>query len=115
MPSGRSGAAGTTACFAFVDQQPPALRPSLFEKDDDYRLSFFHGNYITLTNMGELDIKRIIRRGISPLYISIHSTDPTIRRKDDGKPFCRADSRTTVPLGCCGDSDAWTDSSMPRA
>lgn len=73
--------------FCFVDQQPPALRPSLFEKDDDYRLSFFHGNYITLTNMGELDIKRIIRRGISPLYISIHSTDPTIRRKMMGNRF----------------------------
>ena len=67
--------------FCFIDQQPPTLRPSLFEKDDDYRLSFFHGNYITLTNMGKLDLKRIIRRGLSPLYISIHSTDPAIRRR----------------------------------
>lgn len=67
--------------FCFIDQQPSTLRPSLFEKDDDYRLSFFHGNYITLTNMGKLDLKRIIRRGLSPLYISIHSTDPAIRRR----------------------------------
>ncbi len=67
--------------FCFIDQQPGGLRPSLYEKDDDYRLSFFYGNYITLTNMGELDIKRIVRRGISPLYVSIHSTIPAVRRK----------------------------------
>ncbi|NLX90997.1 MAG: DUF512 domain-containing protein [Firmicutes bacterium] len=67
--------------FCFVDQQPPAMRPSLYEKDDDYRLSFFHGNYISLTNMGKLDIKRIIRRRLSPLYISVHATDPAVRRK----------------------------------
>ncbi|MGI6318658.1 MAG: DUF512 domain-containing protein [Firmicutes bacterium] len=73
--------------FCFIDQQPPVLRPSLFEKDDDYRLSFFHGNYITLTNTGDLDLKRIIRRGLSPLYISIHSTDPAIRRKMMGNRF----------------------------
>lgn len=67
--------------FCFIDQQPPAMRPSLYEKDDDYRLSFFNGNYISLTNMGQLDIKRIIRRKLSPLYISIHATDPVVRRK----------------------------------
>ena len=67
--------------FCFVDQQPPNLRPSLYEKDDDYRLSFFDGNYISLTNMGQLDIKRIIRRKLSPLYVSIHATDPTVRKR----------------------------------
>ncbi len=67
--------------FCFIDQQPPGMRLSLYEKDDDYRLSFFYGNYITLTNLGELDIKRIVRRGISPLYVSIHATEPDIRRK----------------------------------
>lgn len=67
--------------FCFIDQQPSGMRPSLYEKDDDYRLSFFYGNYITLTNMSDLDLKRIIRRGISPLYVSIHSTDPVIRTK----------------------------------
>ncbi len=67
--------------FCFVDQQPPSMRPTLYEKDDDYRLSFFHGNYISLTNMGQLDIKRIVRRKLSPLYISIHATDPAVRRK----------------------------------
>ncbi|MDO9535775.1 MAG: DUF512 domain-containing protein [Bacillota bacterium] len=67
--------------FCFVDQQPPGLRSSLYEKDDDYRLSFLHGNYITLTNTGDLDLRRISRRGLSPIYISIHSTDPQIRRR----------------------------------
>jgi len=67
--------------FCFVDQQPPGLRSSLYEKDDDYRLSFLHGNYVTLTNTGDLDLRRISRRGLSPIYISIHSTDPKIRRR----------------------------------
>jgi len=67
--------------FCFIDQQPPGMRPSLYEKDDDYRLSFFNGNYISLTNMGKADIKRILRRRLSPLYLSIHATDPAVRRK----------------------------------
>ncbi len=65
--------------FCFIDQQPPGLRPSLYEKDDDYRLSFFHGNYITLSNLGPKDLRRIIRKKVSPLYISIHATDPQVR------------------------------------
>jgi len=67
--------------FCFIDQQPPGMRSSLYEKDDDYRLSFFYGNYVTLTNLSYLDLKRVIRRGLSPLYVSIHSTDPAIRSK----------------------------------
>ena len=66
--------------FCFIDQQPAHLRPSLYQKDDDYRLSFLHGNYISLTNAARGELKRIIRRGISPLYISIHATDPVVRR-----------------------------------
>lgn len=65
--------------FCFIDQQPPGLRPSLYEKDDDYRLSFFFGNYITLTNAGKLELKRIVNRRLSPLYISIHATEPSVR------------------------------------
>lgn len=65
--------------FCFIDQQPGHLRSSLYQKDDDYRLSFFHGNYISLTNVGQGDLKRIVRRGISPLYISIHVTEPGVR------------------------------------
>lgn len=65
--------------FCFIDQQPTHLRSTLYQKDDDYRLSFLHGNYISLTNVAEGELKRIVRRGISPLYISIHATDPNVR------------------------------------
>jgi len=65
--------------FCFVDQQPPGLRESLAFKDDDYRLSFMHGNFITLTNLHEKDWERIERFRISPLYISVHSTVARVR------------------------------------
>ncbi len=67
--------------FCFVDQQPEGLRESLYEKDDDYRLSFLYGNYISLTNAGQLDLLRMIRRRISPLYLSVHATNPAVRRQ----------------------------------
>lgn len=67
--------------FCFIDQQPVGLRNSLYDKDDDYRMSFLFGNFITLTNTGKLDLKRIAKRHISPLYISIHATDPAVRKK----------------------------------
>lgn len=65
--------------FCFIDQLPPGLRPSLYFKDDDERLSFLYGNYITLTNLSEREIDRIIRLHISPLFISVHTTDPDLR------------------------------------
>jgi len=68
------------ACiFCFYDQMPGGLRESLYEKDDDYRLSFLYGNYITLTNMVDEDYKRIEEQRLSPLFVSIHSTNPEIR------------------------------------
>lgn len=67
--------------FCFVDQLPKKLRKSLYVKDDDYRLSFITGNYITLTNINKDDIIRITERKFSPLYISVHATDPQIRIK----------------------------------
>src|SRR5690554_1343148 len=70
--------------FCFIDQQPPKMRSTLYIKDDDYRLSFLHGNYITLTNLAQRDIERITREKISPLYISIHSTDPHVRAELSG-------------------------------
>ena len=66
--------------FCFVDQMPAGLRESLHLKDDDYRLSFWHGNFITLTNMTPKDFERIARQRLSPLYISVHTTDPQLRR-----------------------------------
>ncbi|MDH7481540.1 MAG: DUF512 domain-containing protein [Armatimonadota bacterium] len=65
--------------FCFLKQMPPGLRKSLYLRDDDFRLSFVHGNYITLTNLSDEDVERIISQKMSPLYVSVHSTDPKIR------------------------------------
>ena len=65
--------------FCFVDQMPPGMRPSLYFKDDDTRLSFLMGNYLTLTNLSEREIQRIIDLRISPINISVHTTDPVLR------------------------------------
>ncbi|MBN2016708.1 MAG: DUF512 domain-containing protein [Candidatus Cloacimonetes bacterium] len=67
--------------FCFVDQIHPDARTSLKIKDDDYRLSFFHGNFITLSNLTNKDYKRIIEQHLSPLYISVHSTNDELRQK----------------------------------
>ena len=61
--------------FCFVHQLPSGLRPSLYVKDEDYRLSFLYGNYITATNLEIKDMDRIIRQRLFPLYISVHATD----------------------------------------
>ncbi|MCS7215174.1 MAG: DUF512 domain-containing protein [Thermodesulfovibrio sp.] len=65
--------------FCFVEQLPKGLRKSLYVKDEDYRASFLYGNYITLTNLTEKDYERIKKFRLSPLYISVHATDPEIR------------------------------------
>ena len=67
--------------FCFIDQLPKGLRPSLYFKDDDARLSFLMGNYITLTNLSQKDIDRICKMRISPINISVHTTDPQLRVK----------------------------------
>ena len=66
--------------FCFVDQMPMGQRSTLYVKDDDYRLSFLQGSYITLTNLLPPDWERIKKLRISPLYVSVHATDPTVRR-----------------------------------
>ncbi|MHB1390150.1 MAG: DUF512 domain-containing protein [Thermoleophilia bacterium] len=65
--------------FCFVDQLPEGLRPSLYLKDDDFRLSFLYGSFITLGNLDEEDIQRILDQRLSPLYVSVHATDPVVR------------------------------------
>ena len=65
--------------FCFVDQQPKGLRKTLYVKDDDYRLSYLQGTYITLTNLSEDDKKRIANLKLGPLYISVHTTNPELR------------------------------------
>ncbi len=67
--------------FCFIDQNPKGLRDTLYFKDDDSRLSFLHGNYITLTNMTDEDIARIIKMRFSPINISVHTTNPELRVK----------------------------------
>lgn len=67
--------------FCFIDQMPPGMRDTLYFKDDDSRLSFLQGNYITLTNMSDYDIERIIRFKLSPINISVHTTNPALRCK----------------------------------
>ncbi|MDP6078035.1 MAG: DUF512 domain-containing protein, partial [Acidimicrobiales bacterium] len=62
--------------FCFVYQLPKGLRPSLYVKDDDYRLSFLYGNFTTLTRFTEIDLERVVTERLSPLYVSIHATDP---------------------------------------
>ena len=67
--------------FCFIDQQPSGKRKSLYVKDDDYRLSFLYGSYLTLTNLKKEDWERISTQKLSPLFISVHATDPITREK----------------------------------
>ena len=65
--------------FCFIYQLPPGMRPSLYLKDDDFRLSFLYGNFTTLTRFTEADLERVITEGLSPLNVSIHATNPEVR------------------------------------
>lgn len=67
--------------FCFIAQMPKGLRPSLYVRDDDWRMSLLMGNYITLTNVGDREFERIISRKASPLYISVHATDDNLREQ----------------------------------
>ncbi|WP_406676199.1 DUF512 domain-containing protein [Neomoorella carbonis] len=77
---------GNKCLFCFVDQMPRGLRPGLYIKDDDYRYSFLHGNFITLTNLKPRDWEYILRWHLSPLYISVHTTNPQLRSRLLGNP-----------------------------
>ena len=72
--------------FCFIHQLPKGMRRSLYVKDDDFRLSFLHGNYITLSDLDEASFERIIEQRLSPLYISVHATDPELRHALLGRP-----------------------------
>jgi putative radical SAM enzyme (TIGR03279 family) len=67
--------------FCFIHQLPKGLRRSLYVRDDDYRLSFLYGNFTTLTRFTEADLERVVDEGLSPLWVSIHATDPDIRAR----------------------------------
>lgn len=103
--------------FCFIDQLPRGMRRSLYFKDDDARLSFLLGNYITMTNLSDEDADRIIRMRISPLNISIHTTDPDLRTRMLGNPnggpslrhlyaFARAGVRIHAQIVAC---PGWND------
>ena len=75
--------------FCFVDQLPKGQRKTLYVKDDDWRLSFVSGNFVTLTNLSDAELERIKEKKFSPLYISVHATDDELRRKLLGNPKAR--------------------------
>ncbi|MBU8921143.1 MAG: DUF512 domain-containing protein [Bacteroidales bacterium] len=75
--------------FCFVDQMPPGMRRSLYLKDDDYRLSFLFGNYVTMNDIKDSELDRIIKYNLSPLYVSIHATDRKTRKTLFGRPIKR--------------------------
>ncbi len=78
----------TNKCiFCFIDQMPPGMRRSLYIKDDDSRMSFLQGSFVTLTNMKQEDIDRIIKYRISPINVSVHTTDPELRTNMLGNRF----------------------------
>ena len=93
--------------FCFIDQNPEGLRESLYFKDDDSRLSFIHGNYVTLTNMTQTDVDRIIKMRMSPINISVHTTNPELRvkmmkNKHSGEVLKYLDDFAAAGLSMCG-------------
>ena len=108
--------------FCFVDQMPPGMRPTLYFKDDDARLSFLLGNYITLTNLTEREAQRIIDLHISPINVSVHTTDPRLhctmlgnknaeRSLDYIQAFCKAGIIMNGQIVIC---PGWNDGDQLR-
>lgn len=95
---GRVMTCDNNCVFCFVDQLPEGLRDTLYVKDDDYRLSFLSGNFITLTNLEKDDVRRIKTERLSPLYVSLHSTDVAVRKKLFGNPEAGRPLRTLKEL-----------------
>ncbi|MFC1569670.1 DUF512 domain-containing protein [bacterium] len=93
---------GNHCQFCFVDQNPKGLRSTLYLKDEDYRLSFMHGNYVTLTNITERDLNRIVVQRLAPLYLSIHAVNPAIRKQLLG---IKKDDRLLEKLQFLADND----------
>ncbi|MDZ7268043.1 MAG: DUF512 domain-containing protein [candidate division KSB1 bacterium] len=71
---------GNDCVFCFVDQNPSGMRRPLYFRDEDFRLSFLAGHYVTLSNISQADLRRIVQQRLSPLFISVHATDPAVRR-----------------------------------
>ena len=93
--------------FCFIDQNPKGMRETIYFKDDDSRLSFIHGNYVTLTNMSDAEVARIIKMRISPINISVHTTNPELRvkmmkNKRAGEVLRYLDDFKAAGLSMCG-------------
>lgn len=88
--------------FCFIDQMPRGMRESLYVKDDDYRMSFLYGNFITLTNLTEKDIERIRRLHLSPLYVSVHTTNGKLRKQMMKNPRAEDICAMLEKLADCG-------------
>ena len=91
--------------FCFIYQLPKGMRKSLYLKDDDYRLSFLYGNFTTLTRFTEADLERVLTEQLGPLYVSIHATDPDLRRAscatDAARPACAGSRRCSTAASRC--------------
>lgn len=88
---GEISTCANSCVFCFIHQLPRGMRKSLYVKDDDFRLSFLHGNYITLTDLEEPDLCRIEEQRLSPLYVSVHATDVELRHQMLGQPRVKRD------------------------
>lgn len=103
----RARSCANNCIFCFVDQMPPGMRNTLYFKDDDARLSFLMGNYLTLTNLSEREIQRIIDLRISPINVSVHTTDPELRvemlknkRAGESIEVIRRFARHNITMNC---------------
>ena len=103
----RARSCANSCIFCFVDQMPPGMRPSLYFKDDDTRLSFLMGNYLTLTNLSQREVQRIIDLRISPINVSVHTTDPRLRvemlknkRAGESIEIMRRFARHRITMNC---------------
>ncbi len=101
-PVGKIKSCANKCLFCFVDQMPPGMRDSLYIKDDDYRLSFLRGNFITLTNLAKKDLERIIGQHLSPLYVSVHTTDESLRQRMMGSKNA---GKVLEQLRCLAEND----------
>ncbi|MGH7457120.1 MAG: PDZ domain-containing protein, partial [bacterium] len=71
---------GNDCIFCFVDQNPAGMRSTMYFRDEDFRLSFLSGHYVTLSNMSRHDLERVVRQRLTPLFISVHATEPAVRQ-----------------------------------
>ena len=91
--------------FCFIDQNPKGMRETLYFKDDDMRMSFLTGNYVTLTNLSDKEFERIIGYHLSPINVSVHATDPEVRRNLMGNRFAGNIMERLTKLRNAGEDD----------